>query len=67
MILDTGFWPPARKAYASERYWMFLDFIAGAFLNIQHQASRIQHQPRKRDGLAWTLLSFGMQFYAMLG
>jgi len=54
-VLDTGFWPPARRAYppawkpcgleaASERYWMFFDATVEDIQVIQHRESSIQHR-----------------------
>jgi len=35
-------------------YWMFLDFIIGAFLNNQHPVSSIRHLPTNRNRLNHT-------------
>ena len=43
MMLDAGFWPPARRAYracASERYWNLKDNHP---YFIEHPVSRIQY------------------------
>jgi hypothetical protein len=42
---DRCGWKRAWRAYASERYWMFVDTTVDGMQVIQHRASRIQHRP----------------------
>ena len=44
-MLDAGFWPPARRAYVSEKCWMIKEFFF-----IQYLASSIQDRSASSNG-----------------